>query len=51
MELYNKRSNIHVIGVLEEEKDGEAEEVLEEIMAEIFPHFAKDINIQSEPKR
>ena len=29
MELYNKRSNIHVIKILEgEEKDGEAEKVL-----------------------
>lgn len=45
MELYNKRSNIHVIKILEgEEKDGEAEKVLEEIMTENFPDLAKDKN-------
>lgn len=38
------RSNIHVIGVLGEKKEDEAEKLFKEIMAENFPNLAKDIN-------
>lgn len=44
---YNKRFNIHVIGVTGgEENKGGSEKVLKEIMAKIVPHMAYDINLQ-----
>lgn len=44
---YNKRFNIHVIGVPGGvENKGGSEKVLKEIMAKIVPHMAYDINLQ-----
>ena len=44
---YDKRSNIHVTKVRqEEEKEGRTEKVFEEIMAKDSPNLAKDINLQ-----
>ena len=46
MGLYPKKSNIHVIGVLEgEDKRGKNEKVLKEIMAEHCPSLATDITV------
>lgn len=48
MRLLRKRSNIYVITVLEgEEKEGGAVKVLEELMAENFSNWTRDINLQS----
>lgn len=47
MRLLRKRSNIYVITVLGEEKEGGAVKVLEELMAENFSNWARDINLQS----
>lgn len=42
---YNKPNNIHAIRVPEgEEKEGRAERVCEEIVAENFPNMSKGIN-------
>ena len=42
-----KKLNIHVIGVLEEEeKESKAEKVIEGIMAKNFPNLEKGINLQ-----
>ena len=47
MRLLKNISNICVIAVLEgEEKEGGAEKVREELMAENFSNWAKDINLQ-----
>lgn len=42
---HNKRSNIHVIEVSEEEKDGGAEKLAKEIMPGDSPNLAKDMNL------
>ena len=42
-----KRSNIHIIGVLQgEEEEQEIENLFEQIMKENFPHLAKEIDFQ-----
>jgi len=44
---YNKRSNVHVLGVPEgEEKEGRAEKVLEDIMAKFYPNWTRHTNLQ-----
>ena len=44
---YKKISDIHVISVLEgEEKEDRAKEGFKEIMAEISPNWAEDINLE-----
>ena len=42
-----KRSNIHIIGVLQgEEEEQEIENLFEQIMKENFPNLAKEIDFQ-----
>ena len=43
---YNKRPNIHVIGVPEGEEKGWGRKSPQEMMAENLPNLAKDINLQ-----
>ena len=41
-----KRSNIHIIGLLEEEKEQEIGKLFEKIMKETLPNLVKDIDMQ-----
>ena len=43
-ELWNnvKRTNIHIIGVPEEEKEKEQKKIFQEIIAENFPNIGKE---------
>lgn len=44
---FNKKSNIHIIGLLEKEKKrGEVEKLFKKIMIENFSHFLRDLNLQ-----
>ena len=42
---YSKRNNIHIVGVPEEREKG-AEDLFEEIIAEDFPNWGRETNIQ-----
>nr|KAF6300556.1 hypothetical protein mMyoMyo1_009037 [Myotis myotis] len=41
-----KRTNIRIIGVPEDERDQDIENLFEEIMTENFPHLVKEIDLQ-----
>ncbi|KAK1334501.1 hypothetical protein QTO34_005507 [Cnephaeus nilssonii] len=41
-----KRTNIRIMGVPEEEREQDAENLFEEIMSENFPHLVKEIDLQ-----
>ena len=43
-----KQSNIHIIGVPEEEQENGAEGLLEQITAENFPNLGKEAGIQDQ---
>ncbi|KAK1334647.1 hypothetical protein QTO34_005655 [Cnephaeus nilssonii] len=42
-----KRTNIRIMGVPEEERDQDTENLFEEIMTENFPHLVKEIDLQA----
>ena len=42
----SEHTNVRIMGVPEEEREQDTENLLEEIMSENFPHLVKEIDLQ-----